>query len=340
MRGAPHTAESLVGEWARPYDRATAVFPAGRTAAKYWPPVARINQAYGDRNLVCTCPPPDAYSPPEPLIATRGRWRCVTTAGSGRILAWSRGAPHVDTRRRVGRSVRSTARGPGVLESIGADQIAYYRARAPWYDDVYDCAGDYDRGADLNQQWLADLQAVERALDAPLHGECVELGFRHWLLEPAGHWTEWKRLWALDSAPETQRIARSRLGVDAAKVGFRGRRPVAMDAVVRVGRSGRVFFLEHVPAKCSPACWLRSTAPYAQALRSSSPRPQPMTLSPRSRLGASTDEPSTSSSDAGAPVSSRRPSPLRGSPWGTCPAGAWCPSPRREQNENDGVQQG
>ncbi len=61
LRGAPHTAESLVGEWARPYDRATAVFPAGHTAAKYWPPVARINQAYGDRHLVCTCPPPDAF---------------------------------------------------------------------------------------------------------------------------------------------------------------------------------------------------------------------------------------------------------------------------------------
>jgi glycine dehydrogenase len=61
LRGAPHTAESLVGEWTRAYDRATAVFPAGRTAAKYWPPVARINQAYGDRNLVCTCPPPDAF---------------------------------------------------------------------------------------------------------------------------------------------------------------------------------------------------------------------------------------------------------------------------------------
>ena len=61
LRGAPHTAESLVGHWARAYDRRTAVFPAGRAADKYWPPVARINQAYGDRNLVCTCPPPDAF---------------------------------------------------------------------------------------------------------------------------------------------------------------------------------------------------------------------------------------------------------------------------------------
>jgi glycine dehydrogenase len=62
LRGAPHTAAALVSSWERPYDRATAVFPSGQTAAKYWPPVARINQAYGDRNLVCNCPPPEAFA--------------------------------------------------------------------------------------------------------------------------------------------------------------------------------------------------------------------------------------------------------------------------------------
>ena len=62
LRGAPHTAAALVSAWERPYDRQTAVFPAGQTAGKYWPPVARINQAYGDRNLVCTCPPPEAFA--------------------------------------------------------------------------------------------------------------------------------------------------------------------------------------------------------------------------------------------------------------------------------------
>ncbi len=62
LRGAPHTAAALVSAWERPYDRATAVFPAGLTAAKYWPPVARINQAYGDRHLMCTCPPLDAVA--------------------------------------------------------------------------------------------------------------------------------------------------------------------------------------------------------------------------------------------------------------------------------------
>ncbi len=62
LRAAPHTAAALVSEWDRPYDRETAVFPAGMTAAKYWPPVARINQAYGDRHLMCTCPPLDAFA--------------------------------------------------------------------------------------------------------------------------------------------------------------------------------------------------------------------------------------------------------------------------------------
>jgi glycine dehydrogenase len=62
LRGAPHTAAALVTDWERPYDRAEAVFPAGYRTDKYWPPVARINQAYGDRNLVCNCPPPEAFA--------------------------------------------------------------------------------------------------------------------------------------------------------------------------------------------------------------------------------------------------------------------------------------
>ena len=57
LRNAPHTASDLVEEWNRPYDRSSAVFPAGNTADKYWPPVGRINQSHGDRNLVCSCPP-------------------------------------------------------------------------------------------------------------------------------------------------------------------------------------------------------------------------------------------------------------------------------------------
>ncbi len=59
---APHTAASVTGEWAHPYSRAEAAFPSGvDAAAKYWPPVRRIDGAYGDRHLVCSCPPVAAY---------------------------------------------------------------------------------------------------------------------------------------------------------------------------------------------------------------------------------------------------------------------------------------
>ncbi|WP_109505716.1 aminomethyl-transferring glycine dehydrogenase [Nocardioides speluncae] len=61
LRGAPHTSRALVGEWDRAYSREVAVFPTGIDPDKYWPPVARIDQAYGDRNLVCACPSPEAF---------------------------------------------------------------------------------------------------------------------------------------------------------------------------------------------------------------------------------------------------------------------------------------
>ena len=54
---APHTAQCLTQDWEHPYSRETAVFPAGvDPRAKYWPIVRRIDQAYGDRHLVCSCP--------------------------------------------------------------------------------------------------------------------------------------------------------------------------------------------------------------------------------------------------------------------------------------------
>jgi glycine dehydrogenase len=62
LRGAPHTARALVGEWDRAYPRELAVFPTGIDPDKYWPPVARVDQAYGDRNLVCACPAPEAFA--------------------------------------------------------------------------------------------------------------------------------------------------------------------------------------------------------------------------------------------------------------------------------------
>lgn len=61
---APHTAaEALAGDWKHSYSRLEAAFPAGDadTGAKYWPPVSRIDNVAGDRNLVCSCPPVAEY---------------------------------------------------------------------------------------------------------------------------------------------------------------------------------------------------------------------------------------------------------------------------------------
>jgi glycine dehydrogenase len=64
LKNAPHTIADLVeANWDRPYSREQAVFPvAGLQDYKFWPAVGRIDQAYGDRNLVCSCLPMDAYS--------------------------------------------------------------------------------------------------------------------------------------------------------------------------------------------------------------------------------------------------------------------------------------
>ena len=65
---APHTATEVAGDWQHSYSRETAVFPTAWTReAKFWPAVKRIDNGYGDRNLICTCPPIDAYeTAPEP----------------------------------------------------------------------------------------------------------------------------------------------------------------------------------------------------------------------------------------------------------------------------------
>ena len=63
LKRAPHTVEDLVGEWNRPYSREQGCYPAGAFRVdKYWPPVNRVDNAFGDRNLVCTCPPMDDYA--------------------------------------------------------------------------------------------------------------------------------------------------------------------------------------------------------------------------------------------------------------------------------------
>jgi glycine dehydrogenase len=59
---APHTAEVVTGEWTRPYSRQQAAFPVANLGAhKFWPSVGRLDDVYGDRNLVCSCPSVDSY---------------------------------------------------------------------------------------------------------------------------------------------------------------------------------------------------------------------------------------------------------------------------------------
>lgn len=63
LKNAPHTMEDLVRDWDRPYSREQGCFPPGAFRIdKYWPPVNRVDNVWGDRNLVCTCPPMSAYA--------------------------------------------------------------------------------------------------------------------------------------------------------------------------------------------------------------------------------------------------------------------------------------
>ena len=63
LKNAPHTMEDLVKDWDRPYTRETGCFPPGAFRVdKYWPPVNRVDNVWGDRNLSCTCPPMDSYA--------------------------------------------------------------------------------------------------------------------------------------------------------------------------------------------------------------------------------------------------------------------------------------
>jgi len=63
LKNAPHTAAELVGEWSHPYSREQAVYPVtSLIESKYWPPVGRVDNVFGDRNLVCACPSIELYA--------------------------------------------------------------------------------------------------------------------------------------------------------------------------------------------------------------------------------------------------------------------------------------
>ncbi|MFM2356692.1 MAG: hypothetical protein RLZZ528_2428 [Pseudomonadota bacterium] len=62
LKHAPHTVAALVGDWNRPYSREQGCFPPGAFRVdKYWPPVGRVDNVFGDRNLICICPPVESY---------------------------------------------------------------------------------------------------------------------------------------------------------------------------------------------------------------------------------------------------------------------------------------
>ncbi|MBD1203987.1 MAG: aminomethyl-transferring glycine dehydrogenase [Rhodobacteraceae bacterium] len=63
LRHAPHTVEDLVADWTRKYPREQGCFPPGAFRVdKYWPPVGRVDNVHGDRNLICICPPVESYA--------------------------------------------------------------------------------------------------------------------------------------------------------------------------------------------------------------------------------------------------------------------------------------
>jgi len=62
LKHAPHTQKDIAGEWNRPYSREQAAFPVPSVYAhKFWPSVNRIDDVYGDRNLICSCPAIESY---------------------------------------------------------------------------------------------------------------------------------------------------------------------------------------------------------------------------------------------------------------------------------------
>ena len=66
---SPHTAEEMIeDEWNHCYSKKTAFFPDNRIDEKYWPPVKRIDNVYGDRNLFCECPPIETYDEESKVI--------------------------------------------------------------------------------------------------------------------------------------------------------------------------------------------------------------------------------------------------------------------------------
>lgn len=142
----------------------------------------------------------------------------------------------------------------GELDRVLREQIAYYRARAGEYDEWFLRQGRYDRGAEANARWFAEVETVAGALDAfQPAGSVLELaaGTGLWTQRLASYAT---RLTAVDAAPEALAVNRSRLGgragVEYVEADLFAWRPEARYDVVFFG-----FWLSHVPAERFAAFW-------------------------------------------------------------------------------------
>ncbi len=140
------------------------------------------------------------------------------------------------------------------VDRVLREQIAYYRARAGEYDEWFLRQGRYDRGAEANARWFAEVETVVGALDA-FHpsGSVLELapGTGLWTQRLAAYAT---RLTAVDAAPEALAVNRSRLGergnVEYVAADLFTWRPQVRYDVVFFG-----FWLSHVPAERFAAFW-------------------------------------------------------------------------------------
>eukprot|EP01032_Pedospumella_encystans_P026357 gene26357-29777_t len=116
LRGAPHTSRALVGEWDRAYPRELAVFPTGVDPDKCWPPVGRIDQAYGGRNRQCSCPPLEAHGRLPSVVAG-------VLQGGELVWTGAAGAGSVDERFRIG-SITKTVTAVAVLQARDAGLLS------------------------------------------------------------------------------------------------------------------------------------------------------------------------------------------------------------------------
>ena len=99
LKNAPHTVEDLVGDWDRPYTREQGCYPPGAFRVdKYWPPVNRVDNVYGDRHLVCTCPPLEEYRRGGGVGEPYSQGISIqTTSAARRCLTWHFGTSSATT---------------------------------------------------------------------------------------------------------------------------------------------------------------------------------------------------------------------------------------------------